>query len=123
MLICLDIDDTITYAPEFFSRITHCFVEARIVIVSYRQDYDAAAQLLRDLNVRFDQLVVSTDATLGKRPDQPLHEWKASLVNGLRPQLFFEDMPEVVARIDDTICVMMPCDSTIRSWLGSQVGA
>lgn len=123
MLICLDIDDTITYAPHFFSRLTHCFHEAKIVVVTFRQDYERAALLLRELNVRFDQLIVSNDDQHGKTSDQSLHVWKSDLVNSLQPDLFFEDMPEVVARIDESICVIMPCDPTIRSWIANQVGA
>ena len=71
--------------------------------------------------MRYDRIVVSTDPDIGKAATQSLHEWKASLVNQLRPDIFFEDMPEVVALVDSSVLVFMPCDAVIREWITKQL--
>ena len=123
MHICLDIDDTITYAPNFFVGICNCFSDARISIVTFRPDLDSARNYLRGIGLRYHDLIVSTDPSRGKLSNESLHEWKARFVNNLRPDFFFEDMPEVVALIDDDIVVFMPCDPVIRSWIKSKLDA
>ena len=123
MHICLDVDDTITYAPHFFAAVCERFADARITIVTFRADKDQTEQYLDSVGVRFDQVVVSTDPEHGKQASQSLHEWKANFVNRLRPDMFFEDMPEVVALIDPSVLVFMPCDEVIRGWIASQLNS
>ena len=120
MHICLDIDDTITYQPEFFARMTAAFADARVTVVTFRTDFDAATQCLEELNIRYNQLIVSTDSEYGRTNGESLPEWKSRLINTMKPDLFFEDMPEVVALIDDEIAVFQPCDTVIRSWMRNQ---
>ena len=119
MDIVLDIDDTITYAPEFFRKFVERFPEATITIVSFRTDREQTEAYLSCLPIRYERLILSSDAELGKAVGQTLNEWKANLVNTLNPDIFFEDMPEVVGLIDPAIIVFMPCDDTIREWLRS----
>ena len=121
MHICLDVDDTITYTPGFFASLCDRFVSARITIVTFRTDLANTKQYLDSVGVRYDQVVVSTDRQHGRIASESLHEWKAKFVNRLRPDIFFEDMPEVVALIDPTILVFMPCDEVIREWICSQL--
>ena len=121
MHICLDVDDTITYAPAFFAGVCDRFADARITILTFRVDKEQTEQYLNSVGVRYDQVVVSTDTDYGKTATQSLHEWKACFVNRLRPDIFFEDMPEVVALVDTSIIVFMPCDEVIRQWLASQL--
>ncbi|RMF42696.1 MAG: hypothetical protein D6753_06875 [Planctomycetota bacterium] len=121
MHICLDVDDTITYAPGFFAELCNRFAHARITIVTMRTDLADTKEYLDSVGVRYDRVVVSTDPEHGKSADQSLHQWKANLVNDLRPDIFFEDMPEVVALIDRAIIVFMPCDDVIRDWIGSRL--
>lgn len=121
MHICLDVDDTITYAPDFFAGLCERFASARITIVTFRSDLATTKDYLDSVGVRYDQVVVSTDEQHGKSKSESLHEWKANLVNRLRPDIFFEDMPEVVALIDPQILVFMPCDGIIREWISSQL--
>ena len=123
MHICLDVDDTITYAPAFFSALCDRFAEAQITIITFRKDREQTEQYLASVGVRYERLVVSTDPDHGKTVDESLHEWKANFVNGLRPDIFFEDMPEVVALIDPAILVFMPCDEVIREWITTQLDA
>ena len=121
MHICLDVDDTITYAPGFFAALCSRFDSARITIVTFRTDVTQTKEYLDSVGVRYDQVVVSTDRQHGRSTSESLHEWKANFVNRLRPDIFFEDMPEVVALIDPTILVFMPCDEVIREWICSQL--
>ena len=119
--ICLDIDDTITYAPTFFLQLVASYPEAQVTVVTFRSDYDATKEYLDSICIRFDRLIVSTDETDGKKEGESLHEWKANYVNRIKPDIFFEDMPEVVGLIDPDIAVFMPCDSVIRDWIRSKV--
>lgn len=121
MNIFLDIDDTITYQPKFFSRLTHSFNDAQITVVTFRTDFESADACLKELYIRYDKLIVSTDPELGRKTDESLHQWKAGLVNRMKPDLFFEDMPEVVSLIDEDIAVFQPCDGIIRLWMRSQM--
>jgi hypothetical protein len=121
MHICLDVDDTITYAPGFFASLCNKFASARITIVTFRTDLAKTTEYLDSVGVRYDQVVVSTDEQHGQSKAESLHEWKANFVNRLRPDIFFEDMPEVVALIDPAILVFMPCDEVIREWIFSQL--
>ena len=61
MHICLDIDDTITYSPEFFRRMVASFEFARVTIVTFRDDRQSTEEYLGSLPIRFDQLIVSTE--------------------------------------------------------------
>ena len=119
---CFDIDDTITYAPAFFRHLIGTLSSANISIVTFREDKEDTEQYLANELIRFDQLFVSSDPEYGKQDDQSLHQWKADLVNNvIKPDIFFEDMPEVVGLIDPSIIVFMPCDSVIREWIQSKV--
>ena len=121
--ICLDIDDTITYAPEFFRHLVDSFESAKISIVTFREDLPDTREYLASVQVRYDHLYVSSDPEFGKKETQSLHQWKATLVNEIiMPDIFFEDMPEVIAAIDEKITVFMPCDSVIRQWIQSNIG-
>ncbi|MCA9179703.1 MAG: hypothetical protein KDB14_34845 [Planctomycetales bacterium] len=122
MHICLDIDDTITYAPELFSLLA-ALADATITVVTFRTDADGARATLAESGVRFDRLITSSDPDCGKRHGQGLAQWKAAVVNHLQPDWFFEDMPEVVALIHPTIKVFMPVDELMRSWVGKAAGA
>lgn len=121
MHICLDVDDTITYAPGFFAGLCYKFADAQITIVTFRSDLAKTKQYLDSVGVRYDRVIVSADEEHGRSKTESLHEWKANFVNRLRPDIFFEDMPEVVALIDPGILVFMPCDEVIRKWIVSQL--
>ena len=82
--------------------------------------FRVVANSLEELGIRYDQLIVSSDPEFGQSDGESLQEWKSRLINNMKPELFFEDMPEVVALIDDQIAVFQPCDSVIRSWMRKQ---
>ena len=117
MHICLDIDDTITYAPGLFAALLTALPDAEVSVVTFRKRTSDALETLRECGIRCDRLIVSTDPERGQVDGQNLAEWKASVVNELAPDWFFEDMPEVVSRIRSEVTVFMPCDEVIRQWL------
>ena len=55
--IAIDIDDTITHAPEFFSLLTHALRDARVSVISFRDNEGEARDLLDELRIRFDRLI------------------------------------------------------------------
>ena len=115
--IAIDIDDTITYAPELFSLLVGSLREAEIIIVSFRTDRENALLALREHEIRWDRVILANDPEHGAREGQTLVDWKVGVVNQLSPAWFFEDMPEVVSRIKPHIKVFMPCDEVIREFL------
>ena len=88
-----------------------------------RTEFQSATDCLSQNNIRYDRLIVSTDLEVGRKEEESLHQWKAGLVNKIKPDLFFEDMPEVVAMVDDDVAVFQPCDAVIRSWMRSQIAS
>jgi hypothetical protein len=119
--IALDIDGTITEAPEFFSLLTRVVRDARITVVSFREDDREARRLLAELGVRYDALVLINDPALGNRDAAPWEVWKAGVVARLGVDVFFEDMPEVVRLVRPPTKVFMACDESMREWLSECV--
>ena len=83
----------------------------------FRNDRTKVLMTLAELGIRHDRLIVSSDKSCEKRSDETLAQWKARVVNGLKPDWFFEDMLEVVSLIHSDIAVLMPCDELVRDWL------
>ena len=117
MHIALDIDDTITHAPAFFAAVTHALADAEITIVTVRERADGSEETLHELGIRYDRLVTSDDPELGRTDDATYHDWKIRVVTRLRPDVYFDDAPEVVHRIRPPTAVFMCCDDLIRGWL------
>ena len=122
MHIALDIDQTITHAPEFFSALTHAFADATVTIVTVRDSTDGAEGTLREHDIRYDRLVLSDDPDLGCTGDLEYDEWKAQVITHLRPDVFFDDSPEIVHRIPPPTAVFMCCDDVMRGWIKSSLG-
>ncbi len=121
MHLCLDIDDTITYTPDFFVNLIETMKPKEVSIVSFRTERTSTVEYLESIGLKYDRLILSSDPEQGRKEDEMFHHWKANLVNELKPDLFFEDMPEVVGLIDDSIKVFMPCDKIIREWIREKV--
>jgi len=122
MHIALDIDQTITHAPAFFSALTHAFADATVTIVTVRDSTDGAEETLREHDVRYDRLILSDDPELGRTGDLEYDEWKAQVITKLRPDVFFDDSPEIVHRIPPPTAVFMCCDEVMRGWIGNALG-
>jgi len=116
MHIAIDIDGTITEAPEFFAFLTS-LSDLRITIVSFRDDEPEARRLLTELGIRFDQLVLINDPVHGNLGAVAWEQWKADAVAKLGVQIFFEDMPEVIKLVQPPTKTFMVCDQMMRDWL------
>jgi len=123
MHIVLDIDDTITHAPEFFCSLTRALADSRVTIITYREDRDDAIAELDAIGIRYDDLISSDDSRYPMAPGEPLDAWKARVVMGLGPDVFFEDMPEVIHRIEPPVKVFLTCDEAVREWIRDKLAA
>jgi hypothetical protein len=123
MHVVLDIDDTITHAPQFFSALTHGLLNARVTVITYREDRDESVAVLEALGIRYDDLITSKDERFPSESGEPLEAWKARVVMELRADVFFEDMPEVIHRIEPPTKVFMTCDDVMREWVRDALGA
>jgi len=121
MHIAIDIDDTITHAPDFFRLLTRFFEDTVVTIISFREDEEEARRLPHGLGIRFDRLILSNDPEHGCGSDQSLPVWKAELVGALGVDVFFDDMPEIVHLVEPPTKVFMCCDAIMRDWLREQL--
>lgn len=122
MHIALDIDQTITHAPAFFAALTHALRDATVTVVTVRDRTDGAEETLREHGIRYDRLVLSDDPQLGRTGDLEYDEWKANVIAHLRPDVFFDDSPEIVHRIAPPTAVFMCCDDVMRDWIARGLG-
>ena len=88
-----------------------------MTIVSFRDDKEGAAATLKEHGIRFDDLITTSDSRYPVAAGQDLAQWKADVVNQIGADLFFEDAPEVVAKVAPTTQVMMVCDDVMRGWV------
>jgi hypothetical protein len=94
-----------------------------VTVITYRQDRDEAVALLEAIGIRHDDLITSADARYPLLPGEPLDEWKARTVMGLGADVFFEDMPEVIHRIEPPVKVFFTCDEVMRDWIRGALAA
>ncbi|WP_372365103.1 hypothetical protein [Candidatus Uabimicrobium sp. HlEnr_7] len=116
MRIAIDIDDTITHAPKFFSALTQ-FIKAEIIIVSFRDNLEEALSVLQNSQISYDKVILSNDRELGRENSQGLSEWKAKVVQKIKADVFFEDMPEVIALVKPPTKVFMTIDKVMQEWV------
>lgn len=117
MHIVLDVDDTITLAPEFFARLTHALPDVRVTILTLRLNPASTARFVDELGVRYDEIVTADHSEMGRKPGQSLIDWKVEAVTALAPDIYFEDMPEVVHRVPSGTKVFMACDELMLDWV------
>ena len=117
MHVALDIDDTITHAPEFFSALTHALTAATITILTFRGERDDAEATLLEHRIRYDRLICSTDSEHPCLPGVTMGPWKAGVVRAIGADVFFDDAPEIVHLIEPPTRVFMCCDELMRGWL------
>ena len=121
MHVVLDIDDTITHAPEFFRLMTRALSDARVTVITFRPDREDAASELDRIGIRYEELITSNDARYPMAPGEPLARWKARTVMELGADVFFEDMPEVIRLIKPPTSVFMACDRVMRDWISKSL--
>jgi hypothetical protein len=112
MIVGVDLDDTISELPEFFSVLTAALVDAghEVHVITYRQigTDDAVRAELAALGLRYTALHLPRTAC-----SPP--EWKAALAAELGIDLMIEDSPEVLARMPSGVRRLWLCDPEVFS--------
>ena len=109
MIVGMDIDDTISRHPDFFSLLSRALVASghSVIIITVRQGRADTERQLRDWGIAYDTLITfpSEQAPLD------LIAWKARMCADSSIEILFEDSVEVVQRMDHgrTLC-MIPID-------------
>lgn len=109
MNIGLDIDDTITRHPEFFAFLSQSLRAAghRVIIITFRDDPRSTADDLAAMGIVYDELITVT-AELCQT--HGVDEWKAAMCRQHGVEVFFEDDPDVLRHVDESVVCMMPFD-------------
>lgn len=99
LVIGFDIDDTITAHPAFFAVVSQALRGAghRVVIITMRVDAGQAAADLAAFGVVYDELHCFD---LDQRGDY--WGWKGRLCASLGVEAFFDDSPDILARMPAT---------------------
>jgi len=91
----IDLDGTITDAPEFFSAWTHSW-PGRVVIITYRNDREKTIADLEQLETRYDDLVL-VDRMDGK----------AAVIAEYGVTMYVDDQPEMLKNVPAGVHVML----------------
>ena len=102
MIIALDIDDTISANPQFFSFLSKAAADAghTILIITYREDREFAAHDLTRWGITWHKLITATMEDLN---NHGFNSWKAHVCREHEVEVFFEDMVEVMEHVDDSV--------------------
>lgn len=110
MRIGLDLDDTITALPEWFSVVTKALVAAghEVHVITYRSPgTEAEVQVeLAELGIEYTGLHLPT---AGELPPA----WKSRVAGELELDLMIEDSPEVLVRMPKGTARMWLCDPEV----------
>ena len=91
----LDLDGVLDHATDFFQTLTHMW-PSKVVVITYREDTERAEHDLRDLGIRYDELVLvdSFDA-------------KADVVREHGVEIYFDDQPEMLRNMPEDVRVFL----------------
>ncbi len=108
----IDIDGCIDECPIFFLTLTRCW-PGEVIVVSYRNDRAKAAEILSRYGIRYSELVLVNSL-----------EAKAQVIVERGILVFFDDQPESLKDIPETVNVMLVrnggnFDFEDRRWLFS----
>jgi hypothetical protein len=105
VIIALDIDDTITLHPAFFSAMSRAMREAghTIVVITLRESEPLARHDLDAWGIAFDRLVCATPSALAEHG----YAWKASVCRELGVDVFFEDSPRILSHVDPATLALL----------------
>ena len=112
MRVALDIDDTITRHPIFFSFLSNALVDSghEVYIISYREGQEDVETDLAADGISFTEVVLPTPDDLDR---DGFYGWKAATCRRLGVEVFFEDMPEVVNELDTDVLAFVPYDADL----------
>lgn len=91
--IGIDLDGTITENTLFFHVFSHNW-PGRIIIVTFRDDYDKAEQDLASLYIKYDELVLAEDMD------------KSSIIEKYNIDVYFDDQDEMIKNIPSSVSVL-----------------
>jgi uncharacterized HAD superfamily protein len=89
----IDLDGTITDAPDFFRSMTAKW-DGKIYIITYRDDKEVAENDVRKHGVRFDEVILVNS-----------FKQKADVIREKNIKFFFDDMDEVITHIPEDVMV------------------
>ena len=107
MVVGMDIDDTITRHPAFFSFLAGALLAAghEVIIITFREDREDTKALLEEWNIGYTKLITSSIEACF---EHGVNEWKAAVCRENQVEIFFEDDPEVIQHVDESTVCMMP---------------
>ena len=113
MKIGLDLDDTITAMPEFFSVLSKALTKAghKIYVITYRNKTDRmdTVQELREFGIEYEKLFCSD------WNNEDMGPYKARIAREVGLDLMIDDSPEVLAELPDTVKRIWVCDPQVFS--------
>lgn len=105
--IGIDIDGTITAAPEFFSVLTRAFRRAghKVYIITYRQPMAVQATRgdLAAWGIEYDDMYLCGNA-------EEMGQWKAKIAAMLDLDVMFDDMPQSLSALSEKVKRFWLCD-------------
>lgn len=109
MNIGIDLDDTITDMPEFFTVICAAFLSAghEVHIITYRDDNKEAKSDLDEHDIKYTALHLPPENV------KNAETWKAQVAKELNLDLMIDDSPEVLAALPKTCKRMWLCDREV----------
>ena len=109
MVIGIDIDETITRNPNFFSVLSEALIAAGqdVIIITFREDIQSTEKALKDWGIGYTKLVTST---LEQHLEFGVNEWKNRVCQEHSVDVFIEDSPEVLKHMDPSILSLMVVD-------------
>jgi len=80
-----------------------------VIIITYRENRQATMDDLRAWDIAYDDLITSSlDLCL----EHGVDEWKAAMCRAHQVELFFEDDPDVLRHVDESVLCLLPIDRT-----------
>lgn len=112
MNIGIDLDNTITEIPEFFSTLTNSFLKAghRIFIITYRDELDRPKTMeeLDTYGIAYDHLIMLPPNTrLQPGP------WKGQIAREVDLDIMIDDAPEVIKEMPKKVKTIWFFDKSI----------
>jgi uncharacterized HAD superfamily protein len=93
MNIGIDLDGTITDAPEFFRALTSKW-DGKVYIITYRDNKEIAENDVKKFGVKFDEVILVNS-----------FKEKADVIREKNIKFFFDDMDEVIMHIPEDVMV------------------
>lgn len=91
----IDIDGCVDEAPLFFQVLTNCW-PGKVFVISFRSDRAKAEAYLAQFKIRYDELILV-----------PSFEAKAEVIRKEGILVFFDDQPEVLKHIPESVNVLL----------------